>query len=162
MAAYYLSPTRKRALQAQTRRRRLRIPLHQRVARFKMKKQMRDKADLFQRRNGSKAGIRNSSFTYKDVLAKFGDAPVCYLTGVAVDWQRPETFVFDHVVPATRGGENCLENLGLLSPLANKMKSDLTVQEFLTVCQQVLQHYGFTVTAPWQNSNAPVSKTECG
>lgn len=82
----------------------------------------------------------------KDVLAKFGENPKCYLTGDSVDLNNPSTFVFDHILPHAQGGPATLENLGLATPIANMSKTDLTVEEYLELCAKVLRNFGYKVT----------------
>jgi 5-methylcytosine-specific restriction endonuclease McrA len=161
-AAYALSKTRRDGVRRRTKQRRALLPLEHRVDAFIHKKSIRSKADDFQRRVGPKLGSRKIVFSYHDVLKKLGPEPTCYLTGRKLDWKQPSSYAFDHIVPAARGGTNELDNLGILCKRVNKMKHDLLPEEFIDLCKEVLIHAGFTLTAPWQNSNAPVLKTECG
>ncbi len=162
VVTYYLSSTRQQRIKATTRRRRLHLPLERKVENFIAKKKLREKTDGFQRRTEGKTAQRKIAFTYHDVMAKLGQNPKCYLTGSPIDWTKPKTFVFDHILPSSRGGTNALDNLDLLRADVNKMKADLTPEEFIGVCKEVVIHAGYEILAPWQNSNAPVSKTECG
>lgn len=100
----------------------------------------------FQRRDGSKLlSSAPYSFNEKDVLKKFGENPTCYLTGKQLDWNDTFNWNFDHVIPATRGGDNSFENLQVASRVANNSKNDLTLEEFLLLCKEVLEHHGYEV-----------------
>lgn len=118
--------------------------LLQKVDRFKSKT-VREKSDYFQRREGSKLTKRKITFNYKDVIEKFGENPKCYLTGRSIDLTNPKDYQFDHIVPATRGGDNTINNLGLASREANQAKGNMLVEEFLELCKTVLQFHGFKI-----------------
>lgn len=55
----------------------------------------------------------------------------CRYTGKALCWTRPEEYQYDHITPRSRGGENTLENLQIISKQANQAKGDMTHQEFV-------------------------------
>lgn len=59
----------------------------------------------------------------------------CALTGLKLD----RTANVDHIVPVCRGGLNGSGNLQWLTPLANQMKSSLTVEELVLMCGLILQ-----------------------
>lgn len=80
------------------------------------------------------------TFTVDDVLNKIGKNPVCYLTGESIDISKPRTYHFDHIIPRTRGGENTLDNLGLATKQANQAKFNMTHDEFLKFCKQVVDY----------------------
>lgn len=80
-------------------------------------------------------------FTARDVIDKFGDNPVCYLTGRPIDLDATSSYHFDHIVPVSKGGGNGLDNLGLLCKEANIAKSNLSVQELLDLCKEILDHH---------------------
>ena len=80
------------------------------------------------------------SFTYEDAINKIGENPVCYLTGTPIDINQPSTYQFDHIIPVSRGGDNSLDNLGICITRANQAKRDMTPDEFLCLCQQVVNH----------------------
>jgi CRISPR/Cas system Type II protein with McrA/HNH and RuvC-like nuclease domain len=56
---------------------------------------------------------------------------VCRYTGDILDWKRPEECQVDHIIPRSRGGENTLENLQIISKKANQAKGDMTHEEFI-------------------------------
>ena len=45
---------------------------------------------------------------------KIGEKPICYLTGIPIDINKPNEYSLDHIIPMSRGGKNTLENCGLL------------------------------------------------
>lgn len=69
----------------------------------------------------------------------------CYLTGRPVDFIQTETFSFDHIVPTTRGGGNDLDNLGVACPIANIAKNNQTIEEFIQLCKEVLENFGYII-----------------
>ncbi len=60
----------------------------------------------------------------------------CAMTGKRLD----RTAELDHIVPVSKGGKNHPENLQWLSPEVNQCKNDMTVDEFIAVCRNVLSH----------------------
>ena len=85
-------------------------------------------------------GHLTKNFTTQDVLNKFGDNPVCYLTGTPIDLNKPETYHFDHVIPASKGGTNDLSNLEICLKEANNAKNDLNLSELYSLCESILNH----------------------
>lgn len=80
------------------------------------------------------------NFTVQQVLDKFGPNPKCYLSGRLLDITRPRTYQFDHIIPASRGGDNSLDNLGLCTKEANLSKRDMTADEFYAFCKEVVKY----------------------
>lgn len=52
----------------------------------------------------------------------------------------PETASLDHVVPLSRGGKHDISNLQVLEHQVNTAKGTLSMEEFLSLCQDVTQH----------------------
>jgi 5-methylcytosine-specific restriction endonuclease McrA len=77
-------------------------------------------------------------FNTKNFLAKIGSNPVCYLTGRKIDLEDGKSYHLDHIIPRSKGGENSLDNCGLTCRVANQSKSDLTLEEFVQLCQEVI------------------------
>ena len=55
----------------------------------------------------------------------------CRYTGDVLDWKRPGECEIDHEHPRSKGGENTIENLQILSKAANQAKGDMTHDEFI-------------------------------
>jgi hypothetical protein len=79
-------------------------------------------------------------FSAKDLLEKIGDNPVCYLTGVNIDLNKPRSYHLDHIVPKSRGGDDSLNNCQIACREANQAKGDLLVSEFVELCKKVIKH----------------------
>lgn len=77
------------------------------------------------------------NFSVQDVIDKFGESPVCYLTGEPIDISKRSTYHFDHLIPKSRGGTNTLDNLGICTKQANMAKGNMTVEEFREFCRKV-------------------------
>jgi|15BtaG_2_1085339.scaffolds.fasta_scaffold36958_1 hypothetical protein len=80
-------------------------------------------------------------FTVEDIIEKFGETPKCYLTGQSIDIYQPRTYQFDHITPVAKGGSNSLDNLGLCTSQANQCKRDLTHNQFVELCKQVVANH---------------------
>ena len=93
--------------------------------------------------NKGKRGVLN--FTAEEFKIKLENNPTCYLTGRAIDISRPKSYHCDHITPISRGGDCSFNNLGLACKEANMAKSNLTVEEFISLCQEVLTHNGYKV-----------------
>jgi len=102
-------------------------------------KSISDKASRFQ---------RNNNFSYKDVHAKYGDHFQCALTGRPLTWKNPQEYEYDHILPVARGGNNSIDNLQIVCTDANRAKNDLTEEEFLELCKEVVLHAGYKVWKP--------------
>ena len=85
------------------------------------------------------------TFTYKDVVEKFGEDTICYLSGEKINLFEGG-YHFDHIIPSSKGGDNSFDNLGILHETVNKMKHDLTPKEFIEWCVKILKYNGYNVT----------------
>lgn len=103
------------------------------------------KARNFKR--GNSGGKTNSNFTYREILDIYGEQTECYLTGKPINFKEPRTYNFDHIVPVSKGGSNNLENLGICTKEVNMAKSNLSVDDFIQLCKDVLEHNGYEVNA---------------
>ena len=88
------------------------------------------------------------NITLDDLIAHIGDSPICYLTGRTIDITKPRTYQFDHKLPRSKGGENSLDNLGITTKEANQAKHNMTEEEFVQLCKDVLVHRGYSITTP--------------
>lgn len=109
-------------------------------------KRVLSKVRDFQRREGSGlVPTPEVNFSFEDFLSKIGEEPKCYLSGQPIDLYETKSYSVDHIIPASKGGNNTIENAGLISSSINKMKSDITVDEFLEKCIQVLEYNGYSI-----------------
>lgn len=83
----------------------------------------------------------HEKITIEDIINKFSETPRCYLTNDPIDIYKPSTYHFDHMVPTSKGGDNSIDNLGICTKAANMAKSDLTVEEFIELCQKVVNYH---------------------
>lgn len=88
------------------------------------------------------AGYSTKSFTYLDVVEKFGTNPVCYLTGLPIDYRDGSTYQLDHYIATCKGGLSDLDNMRLCFPAANMMKRHHSVEELLNLCRMIIEHSG--------------------
>ena len=88
----------------------------------------------------------NSKYFDRNKLSEYLDSIThCYLTGRPLDTKDVNTYEFDHIVPISKGGDSSFENLGITKPEANRAKNDLTVDEFVELCKDVLINFGYKV-----------------
>ena len=154
--SYHCGAGQKEKHKQRSQKNRTRQVISQKIHRFKNKKSapkkevksnsiklLRHKADDFQR--GTDRKQRDIKFSYHDVLKKFGEQTACYLTGCPIDLKEPLTYQFDHIKPASKGGCNEIDNLGICTRNANQAKSDMSVGELLEFCKKVLEYNGYEV-----------------
>lgn len=135
-------------------------PLMRKIENFKARRALKSKTEKFQCRvlshdtrkiktkGANRCSMKNieMSFRSKDVIEKFGQSPKCALSGRDIDWEDSYSYTLDHIIPATRGGDNSINNLQLLHPQVNLAKSNLTDEEFIALCKEVLEYRGFQVS----------------
>ncbi len=92
--------------------------------------------------------INVKSFTWIDVIRKFGLHPKCYLTGIEINYEDSRSYNFDHIIPRSKGGGYGLENMGLCLQKANFAKSDLMLPEFIELCESILVNRGYRLDRP--------------
>lgn len=145
---YYLIPRRKEKEKLKTRKYRANNPIIRKLDSFtqKSKRGLDNKIAHFQRFE------KNEKITIKEVVEKFkvlGEK--CYLTGKPIDLSKPETYVFDHIIPRAQGGKNTLNNLGFCRSDINFCKSDKTPEEFFALCKEVLEYQGYKISLTIQD-----------
>ena len=91
---------------------------------------------------------KTMTFNYEDVYAKYGDHFPCALTGRPLDFKKPHTYEYDHIIPTSRGGDNSLSNMQIVCPEVNRAKQNLTDDEFLDLCKEVVIHHGHKIYKP--------------
>lgn len=143
--SYYCGVGQKAKTLSRTNKRNKKNVLRKKVELFKSRT-LSEKCRSFQRRDGYKFSEKENNFTVSDLVKKLGENPKCYLTGREIDLQQGNSYHLDHVIPSCRGGKNTLENANILDSTVNKMKHNLTPEEFISKCKQILEYQGFKVT----------------
>lgn len=59
----------------------------------------------------------------------------CSMTG---DKLEPDNCAYDHIVPLSKGGTSLKNNLQAVVQQVNISKSDMTMEEFVTICAKVI------------------------
>lgn len=78
--------------------------------------------------------------TIEQFINKFGENPVCYLTGKVLDIKDPKSYVLDHFVPVSKNGSGDIDNLKPCDPLANIMKWNIEYEEFVMLCKNIWEY----------------------
>lgn len=89
--------------------------------------------------------LNNSNLSYKEAFEKILSNPYCYLTGRKIDLEDNKSYQLDHIVPSSRGGSNEIHNLGLACKDANQSKTNLTIEEYIALCKEVLEFNGYEI-----------------
>lgn len=112
------------------------------------KKYFNESVRKFQKRDNTKKNRIDTSiektFNWKNVLDKFGENTICYLSGENINLNE-NNYHLDHIIPSSRGGDNSLNNLGILHKTVNVMKNNMTPEELLNWCEKILKHNGYKV-----------------
>ena len=102
---------------------------------------------FLQKYDGAKITYNNrGDFNRKKLKEYLSQIDKCYLTGRPIDINNFSTYEFDHIHPRILGGDSTFENLGIARPEANRAKSDMTLEEFINLCKDVLINFGYKVT----------------
>lgn len=141
--SYHLGDNQKEKTLNRTRKRRKDDLILSKVNSFKEKNRGRVR-DFQRRNNGHLNNKQEFNFTTIDVLKKIKNLK-CYLTGKSINLLDSKSFAFDHIIPSSKGGLNTLDNLGLTDSTINKMKHDLSVDEFINKCKEVLEYQGYNI-----------------
>ena len=100
---------------------------------------LKSKRDSFS--YNSKTKEYNFMFTLDELIEKLGDNPKCYLTDKEIDLSKSRSYSLDHINPRSKGGDNSLDNCGLSCREANQAKSDLNLEDFISLCQSVVDNF---------------------
>jgi CRISPR/Cas system Type II protein with McrA/HNH and RuvC-like nuclease domain len=92
---------------------------------------------------GSRVYVK-PSFTAEELLNKIGKTPKCYLSGQPIVLEDTKSWQLDHIVPRTRGGSNDLNNANICLAKVNSAKGNMTNEEFLAMCQQIIDYQKIT------------------
>ena len=153
--SYYLGDNQKIMAQKRSQKRRSKPEnvLSLKIYKFRGKTNKRAKGKIrdFQRRDPLINNIhkltnrQEKNFTIEEFLKKIGNNPKCYLSGEPIDLYDCNAYNLDHIISSSKGGNNFLENAELISASVNKMKSNLSIEEFLSKCVQILKYNGYNV-----------------
>lgn len=128
LVSYYLNPN-------------IRIRNNINTRRYRKSDPIRKKATHFMRKTGGPTKEFAAA-----LCKKFLPNPKCYLTGRDIDINSTRSYELDHIVPQSLGGADTIENAGLTCKDANRAKNDLRLEDFLTLCADVLKHHGYQIT----------------
>ena len=104
------------------------------------------KQENFLERYNEKNVTYNSKYFDREKLKQYLESiENCYLTGRKINTSDISSYEFDHIVPLSRGGDSSFENLGITTPEANRAKYNMTVEEFIELCKDVLCNFGYKV-----------------
>lgn len=127
-----------------------RIEKNNKIDELKAKEEryVRESVRKFQKRdNNVKGAINNdinTTFTWEDVLNKFGENTYCYLSGEKINLFE-NNYNMDHIIPSSKGGSNTFDNLGILHKTVNYMKGNLTKDELIGWCKKILEFNGYKI-----------------
>jgi len=85
-----------------------------------------------------KTQIMKQEFSVQDLIDKIGENSICYLTGRSINLSDGRSYHLDHIVPISKGGDNSLDNCGLACKEANQAKHNLSKDEFIKLCEEVV------------------------
>lgn len=85
------------------------------------------------------------TYTFEDFKKFLEEHPTCYLTGRPIDISDNTSYQVDHIVPHSKGGTNDLSNLGVTCRDANMAKSDMLLEDFIQLCEDVLINRGYKI-----------------
>jgi 5-methylcytosine-specific restriction endonuclease McrA len=87
------------------------------------------------------------SFTVEALLEKIGNNPMCSLTGRPINLLDSRSYQLDHIVPRSKGGDNSLDNCQLTCREANQAKHELTIDEFINLCREIINYHDHKIKA---------------
>jgi hypothetical protein len=75
--------------------------------------------------------LPTEDFGADEVRLKIGDQPKCYITGLPLNLDDPDSYSFDHIVPVAFGGASTLDNLEVCTPQVNRLKSAFSLADLV-------------------------------
>jgi len=114
--------------------------------RSKVRKRISNKVLDFHRTRNKMRKYNKTTFSADDILKIYNDNPICNLTGRSIDIENTRSWELDHIVPASKGGSDTIDNCQITCKEANFAKGDLSMDEFINLCKDVLTHHGYDIT----------------
>jgi len=99
----------------------------------------------FNKRRHTNCPPQETKVTTEEAKNKFGENPKCYLTGRDINIYDRKSYHFDHIVPTAKGGTNTVDNLEIATKEANFAKRDMSLDEFISMCKDILINQGYKV-----------------
>lgn len=89
--------------------------------------------------------LDNCDLCISEACKRLLENPICYITGKPIDFEDPYSYNIDHIIPISKGGNSCPDNIGLTLRKANMAKNDLSIDELIELCKDVLTHNGYKI-----------------
>jgi len=102
--------------------------------------QVKNSVSILQSRIHRFCGSTVHCFSAEQLLLKIGPEPKCYLTGRPIDLNDSSSYHLDHIVPTSRGGSSSIDNCQIACAIANKSKTNMTLDEYYALCREVLNN----------------------
>ena len=109
-------------------------------ARNKFRNRLKDYAKIYKSDKERTKVVNIKKVTDKYNITEENTKIVCRYTGDVLDWKRPTQCEIDHEHPRSKGGDNTIENLQILSKPANQAKGDMTHDEFIAFIKKCYHH----------------------
>lgn len=90
-----------------------------------------------------KSKTTRSEIDYEAAFVKIFETNKCYLSGRPIDTHDTKNYNLDHVIPTAKGGTNEFDNMGVACRQANIAKADMTIDEFIVLCKDILTNFGY-------------------
>lgn len=88
---------------------------------------------------------RGEWFGWDEFITWINNQTKCYITGRVIDISKIESWQIDHIIPKSKGGAMTLDNLAVVCKEANYAKWDMSYDELLLLCKEILKNKGFIV-----------------
>lgn len=119
-----------------------------------LKKRISGKVSDFHRTRNNMRQYNKTSFTSDDILNMYNINPICSLTGRPINLEDTRSWELDHIIPASKGGPDTLENCQITCREVNFAKGNLSMEEFISLCKDVLTHNGYEVSKENRTPNS--------
>ena len=109
-------------------------------ARDKFRNRLKDYAKIYKSDKERTKVVNIKKVVDKYNITEENTKIVCRYTGDVLDWKRPTECEIDHEHPRSKGGDNTIDNLQILSKPANQAKGDMTHDEFIAFIKKCYHH----------------------